>query len=87
MVHKTELGHQIYKTTWFSVINEKLDCKKKEQEKALRYSKQVVEVSLKNGILVSHIPSELSTVFSLLNALGVYIFYLILGWASIGEGH
>ena len=26
------------------------------------------------------------TVFSLLNALGVYIFFLILGWASIGEG-
>ena len=28
-----------------------------------------------------------NTVFSLLNALGVYIFFLILGWASIGEGH
>ena len=27
-----------------------------------------------------------TTVFSLLNALGVYIFFLILGWASIGEG-
>ena len=27
-----------------------------------------------------------TTVFSLLNALGVYIFLLILGWASIGEG-
>ena len=26
------------------------------------------------------------TVFSLLNALGVYKFFLILGWASIGEG-
>ena len=26
------------------------------------------------------------TVFSLLNALGIYIFFLILGWASIGEG-
>ena len=24
--------------------------------------------------------------YSLLNALGVYIFLLILGWASIGEG-
>ena len=28
----------------------------------------------------------LHTVFSLLNALGVYIFFLILGWASVGEG-
>ena len=28
----------------------------------------------------------LFTVFSLLNALGVYIFLLILEWASIGEG-
>ena len=26
------------------------------------------------------------TVFSLLNALGVYIYFFILGWASIGEG-
>ena len=25
------------------------------------------------------------TVFSLLNAVGIYIFFLILGWASIGE--
>ena len=28
----------------------------------------------------------LITVFSLLNALGVYIYFLILGWAFIGEG-
>ena len=28
----------------------------------------------------------LVTIFSLLNALGVYIFFLILRWASIGEG-
>ena len=27
-----------------------------------------------------------NTVFSLLNAQGVYIFFLILRWASIGEG-
>ena len=27
-----------------------------------------------------------TTVFSLLNTLGAYIFFLILGWASIGKG-
>ena len=29
---------------------------------------------------------SLTTVFSLLNTLGIYIFFLILEWASIGEG-
>ena len=64
MMHKTEFrcakrGHHVYKITWFSVINDKLDCKKKNQEEALSYDKHVVEVFLKNGN-VSYIPSELS---------------------------
>ena len=70
MVHKTEFrcairGHQIYKITWFSVINEKLDYKKKDREEALSYDKLVVEVFLKNGTLISHVPSELSNLIYL----------------------
>ena len=36
-------------------------------------------------VLIIH-AFDFNTVFSLLNALGIYIFFLILGWASIGEG-
>ena len=53
-------GHHVYKITWFSVTNEKLDCKKKDREEALSYDKHIVEVFLKNGTLVSYLPSELS---------------------------
>ena len=65
MVHKTEFtcairGHHVYKITWFSVIKEKLDCKKNNREEALSFGKHAVEVFLKNGTLVSHIPVELS---------------------------
>ena len=65
MVHKTEFrcairGYHVYKITWFSVTNEKLDCKKKGREEALSYDKLVAEVFLKHGTLFSDIPSELS---------------------------
>ena len=64
MVYKTEFrsaikGHHVYKITWFSVINEKRDCKKNNPEEALSYDKHAVEVFLENGTLFSHIPTEL----------------------------
>ena len=65
MVHQTEFrcamrGHHVYKITWFSVTNEKLDCKKKDREEALGYGKHIVEAFFKNATLVSYLPSELS---------------------------
>ena len=52
--------HHIYKTTWFSVINEKLDCKEDEREEALSCDKCATGVFKKDGTLVGHIAIELS---------------------------
>ena len=42
--------------------------------------------ALRKQAVYTHCCGHNLTVFSLLNALGVYIYFLILGWASIGEG-
>ena len=52
--------HHVYKTNWFSVINEKLDCKKHDREEALSYYKYAAAVFKKDGTLVGHTPIELS---------------------------
>ena len=65
MVNRTEFTltirvHHIYKTTWFSVINEKVDCKEDDQEEALSCDKYATGVFKKDGALVGHITMELS---------------------------
>ena len=52
--------HHLYKTNWFSVINEKLDCKEDGREEALSCDKCAARVFKKDGTLVGHIPIELS---------------------------
>ena len=52
--------HHLHKITWFSVINEKLDCKEDDREKALSYDKHTVGVFKKNETPAGHIPIELS---------------------------
>ena len=54
--------------------------------KGLRISLGEYIISKETDLTFFIIIFNLITVFSLLNALGVYIFFLILGWASIGEG-
>ena len=49
MVYKTESrrairGHHIFIITWFSVINEKFDCKSNDREEALNYDKHAFGV-------------------------------------------
>ena len=61
MLYKIEFtcgvrGHNVYKTTWTPVLNEKLDCKKGKREE----DKHSVGVFKKDGTLVGHIPIELS---------------------------
>ena len=53
-------GRHVYKITWFSVINEKLNCKKNDRENGLSYDKHAVEAYFKDGTLVRHKPIELS---------------------------
>ena len=50
----------VYKITWFSVINEKLDCKEDDREEALSCDKYEARVFKKDGTLVGHVPIELS---------------------------
>ena len=49
MVYKTESrcakrGHHVYKITWFSVINEKFDCKENDRDEAPSYDNHAVGV-------------------------------------------
>ena len=66
MVNKTEFTftkrvHHIYKTTGFSVIDEKkLDCKEDDREESLSCDKYTTGVFKKDGTLVDHIAIELS---------------------------
>ena len=52
--------HHVSKTTWISVINEKLDCKEDDREEALGCDKYATGVFKKDGTLVGHIAIELS---------------------------
>ena len=65
MVYKIEFtceirGHDVYKTNWTTVLNEKLNRKKNNHEEALSYDEHSVGVFKKDGTLVGHIPIELS---------------------------
>ena len=53
-------GHHVYKTNWTPELNEKLDCKKDNQEEALGQDKHSIRVYRKDGTLVGHVPIELS---------------------------
>ena len=50
----------VYKTTWFSVINEKLDCKEEGREEALSCDKYAAGVFKKDGTLVGDIAKLIS---------------------------
>ena len=52
--------HHIYKTTWFSVINDKLNLKEDYREETLSCNKYATRVLKKDGTLVGHIAIELS---------------------------
>ena len=52
--------HHVHKTTWLSVINEKLHCKEDDQEEALSCDKYATGVFKNDGTLVGHIAIELS---------------------------
>ena len=65
MVNRTEFTfttrvHHIYKTTWFSVINEKLDRKEDDRLEALSCDKYATRVFKKDGTLAGHIAIEVS---------------------------
>ena len=65
MVNRTEFTftirvHHVYKTTWFSVINEKLDCKEDDREEAPNCEKYATGIFKKDGTLVGHTAIELS---------------------------
>ena len=60
MIYKIEFRrdirkHHVYKITWFSVVSEKLNCKKDDRKEALSYDKHTVGVFKKDGTLVGHI--------------------------------
>ena len=66
MLYKIEFtcavrGHHVYKTSWTPVLNEKLNCKKDNQEEALSHGKHSIGI-FKNDdqTLVGHLPIELS---------------------------
>ena len=52
--------HHLYKITWFSVINEKLDSKEDDQEEALSCDKYATGVFKKDGTLAGHIAIKIS---------------------------
>ena len=48
--------HQVYKTNWTPILNEKLNCKKDNREEALSNDNYSVGVFKKDGLLVGNIP-------------------------------
>ena len=54
----------VYKITWFSVINEKLDCKEDDREDALTCDKNTAGIFKKDETLVGHITIEPSNLIN-----------------------
>ena len=69
MVNRTEFSftlkvHHDCKTTWFSVINEKLDCKEDDREDALTCDNNTAGIFKKDDTLVGHITIEPSNLIN-----------------------
>ena len=55
-------GHHIYKALWTPTKDEKLYCRKDERMEAEAYDSHAIGVYKTDGVLVGHIPIEISSV-------------------------